>query len=518
MRILRQAILSISTIALLFSCAQVGTISGGDRDEYAPKPDMEKASPPNGSTNFNGKQIIIPFDEYFTINNPTSTIRMVPPDASIKASFKKRDLILEWEEDLRENTTYSIYLDKAVSDITEKNDSLMQFVFSTGSHIDSISYSSYVISAWTKAPVKDVYAFLYSATDSSLISYAKSNAKGNFSLNYLPPGEFYLSVVDDVFPDQKWSPGEQTAFKGNSIIEIRESVNDSLPFLLSKPIEVPSIRAVNYVGYGMLYLGIHPSRIGQPINLDGKEIGTERIVQLEPDSLLIHLPLENRSKGSHILTQGSDSLRFRITAEEKKWVLKSGHKNDLLRPKEELTLHFDGRIASVAEEHVHVLSALDSSVIHLDSIHFVGNELKISFPKKENKAVFVLIDSATVHGELGQNANFEKKFTLLQERELGTINLNAEYFSSALIIDVLQENKEIMRLYTSPGDRLLKIDELLPGNYTFRVVVDENANRIWDTIDPVLKKQAELVYYFEGDNKLRANWELDIHLRPEEDE
>ena len=173
MRILGKSILVILAPALLFSCAQVGTISGGERDEYAPKPAMDKANPPNGSTAFKGNRIVIPFDEYFTINNPTSSIRIVPPHASIKASFKKRDLILEWEEELQANTTYSIYLDKAIADITEKNDSLMQFVFSTGSYIDSLSYSSKVVSAWTKEPVKDVYAFLNRTSDSSLVSYAK---------------------------------------------------------------------------------------------------------------------------------------------------------------------------------------------------------------------------------------------------------------------------------------------------------------------------------------------------------
>lgn len=518
MRILRRFILVILPVSLLFSCAQVGTISGGERDEYAPKPSMDKATPPNGSTNFQGKEIVIPFDEYFTINNPTSTIRMVPPHTTIKASFKKRDLILEWEEELQANTTYSIYLDKAISDITEKNDSMMQFVFSTGSHIDSLSFQSTVISAWTKEPVKDVYAFLNRSSDSSLVSYAKSDARGNFKLNYLPQGEFYLSIVDDVFPDQKWSPGERTAFKENSIVQIQESIKDSIPFLMSKPIEKPAIRSINYGGFGHLFLGIHPSRMEQSFFVDGIEVQKERISQIKPDSLLIHLPLEARNKGTHILTQYSDSLRFRITSEEEKWGLKSGHKNDLVKPKEDLTLLFDGRIKSVDKEHVHVFNALDSSEIQVENLGFDGNELNISFAKKDIKDVLVFIDSATVRGELGQNSNFEKKFTLLQEREVGVINLNLDYFSSALIIDVIQEKKEILRLYPEPGDQLLKIGELLPGSYTFRVVVDENANRVWDTIDPIQKKQAELVYYFEGDNKLRANWELDIHLRPEGNE
>ena len=259
--------------------------------------------------------------------------------------------------------------------------------------------------------------------------------------------------------------------------------------------------------------------MGQQIKLrDGQKIDEGRIVQLQPDSLILYLPKELRSKGTHTLAQDSDSLRFRISSEEEQWNLKSGHKNDLVKPSESLTLQFDGNISTVDEGHIHLFNAADSSELKVDSVNFHGNQLKVDFNKDAIKELLIYVDSATVRGELGQNANFEKKFSLLQEREVGVINLNLDYFSTALIIDVVQEKKEIMRLYTKQGDSALKIKDLLPGSYTFRVVVDENANRIWDSIDPKSKKQAELVYYFEGENKLRANWELDIHLRPEGNE
>ena len=371
-----------------------------------------------------------------------------------------------------------------------------------------------MVSAWTKEPVKDVYAFLNRTSDSSLVS----DAKGNFTLNYLPEGEFYLSIVDDVFPDQKWSTGERTAFKENAIIQLQQSVQDSVPFLLSQPMVEAGIRSVNYTGFGQLYLGIHPKRIEEDLYVDGQKIDEGRIVQLQPDSLILYLPKELRSKGTHTLAQDSDSLRFRISSEEEQWNLKSGHKNELVKPSESLTLQFDGNISTVDEGHIHLFNAADSSELKVDSVNFHGNQLKVDFNKNAIKELFVYVDSATVRGELGQNANFEKKFSLLQEREVGVINLNLDYFSTALIIDVVQEKKEIMRLYAKQGDSALKIKDLLPGSYTFRVVVDENANRIWDSIDPKSKKQAELVYYFEGENKLRANWELDIHLRPEGNE
>lgn len=91
MRLARKQVLIIGLIGLLTSCAQIGTISGGEQDFYAPKPDMEHASPPNKSVSFSDKQIVIPFDEYFTIQNPGTSIRMVPPHATIRSSFKGKN-------------------------------------------------------------------------------------------------------------------------------------------------------------------------------------------------------------------------------------------------------------------------------------------------------------------------------------------------------------------------------------------------------------------------------------------
>ena len=120
----------ISTLILLLgSCAQVGSISGGPKDETPPKTADNGVSPQNGSLQFQSKTIVLKFNEYIKLNNPTETISLVPADAKIIATSKKKTVTLKIEGDLKPATTYAIYLNATIQDITEGNDSLIQYVF-----------------------------------------------------------------------------------------------------------------------------------------------------------------------------------------------------------------------------------------------------------------------------------------------------------------------------------------------------------------------------------------------------
>ena len=84
-------------IFLLFSCAQVGRISGGEVDVFAPKPIEEKTIPVFLSTNFKDGHVEICFDEFFRLKNTGENIVMVPPHANIKTSYKGKKLFSKIE-------------------------------------------------------------------------------------------------------------------------------------------------------------------------------------------------------------------------------------------------------------------------------------------------------------------------------------------------------------------------------------------------------------------------------------
>ena len=74
-------------------------------------------------------------------------------------------MTIELNNELLPNTTYTISFNHAVQDITEKNDSIFQFVFSTGDYIDSLSVEGRATAAFTNIPEKGFLVALYPVAD-----------------------------------------------------------------------------------------------------------------------------------------------------------------------------------------------------------------------------------------------------------------------------------------------------------------------------------------------------------------
>ena len=156
-----------------FGCAEVGLITGGNKDNTAPKP--VKINPEFGTTNFDVSEIEFEFDEYLKLNDPSSTILLSPNNSKTKASSKGKTVTITFLDSLEENTTYQLQLNKTIKDITEGNDSLITYVFSTGQFLDSLNYKIQVIDAYSNKPVKNVNVGLFRENDSINPFYFKKN-------------------------------------------------------------------------------------------------------------------------------------------------------------------------------------------------------------------------------------------------------------------------------------------------------------------------------------------------------
>ena len=124
----------IPIVFLLASCAQVGTISGGPKDQQPPR--IVSCNPQDGQKNVNTDFIFIEFDEFINLQKPSENIILLPSNIEYDYMLKGKELQINFKDKLKENTTYSLYLNEAIKDITEGNDSLIQIAFSTGNEID----------------------------------------------------------------------------------------------------------------------------------------------------------------------------------------------------------------------------------------------------------------------------------------------------------------------------------------------------------------------------------------------
>ena len=212
--------LYIVVLALVMvSCANRGIgPQGGPKDSIPPVP--LHSDPEIGALEFKGKRIEVTFNEYLQLSDVASNLLMSPPQQTppdVKARGKK--LIVQFQDTLRDSTTYTLDFGDAVCDYHEKVPLHgFSFYFSTGSEIDTLETVGRVYDAETLNPVKGVMVGIHKdMADSAFVKLpfvriAKTDSAGFFRIGNVHPGKYRLYAVDDMSRDYRLTVGESLAF------------------------------------------------------------------------------------------------------------------------------------------------------------------------------------------------------------------------------------------------------------------------------------------------------------------
>jgi len=190
-------------LVLLSACAQVGTITGGPTDAFAPK--VISASIQDQQLSVKSQQQVLVFDEFIKLADPQKSITLMPNDGGIK-------------------------------DITESNDSLMTWTFSTGLILDSMTLKAdYTELLPEKKSEKAILGVYETDTSKNLRYLGQFSASKNLYLRGLKDGTYYLKAFIDADNDGACGPTEcqDQFFKMINIADIQQ---DTLHFFLSKPL------------------------------------------------------------------------------------------------------------------------------------------------------------------------------------------------------------------------------------------------------------------------------------------
>ncbi|MDF1575518.1 MAG: Ig-like domain-containing protein [Bacteroidales bacterium] len=216
----------MSVILVCWSCAQQGSPSGGPKDEDPPV--VLKCEPPNYSTNFNAKRILITFDEFIVLDNVNQELIVSPPmEEKPEVKLKKKTLIIEFEETVRTNTTYTFNFGNAIKDLHEGNKlQNYEYVFSTGDVLDSLSVRGTLQYAESlEKPEDPVSIMLYSDLRDSVplidipLYVGRTNDSGVFSVNNLRPDVYKVFALKDGNNNLLFDlPSEEIAFLDTSLI------------------------------------------------------------------------------------------------------------------------------------------------------------------------------------------------------------------------------------------------------------------------------------------------------------
>jgi uncharacterized protein (DUF2141 family) len=221
----------IIIIFLTGNCAKQAVPTGGPRDSIPPE--IVKSSPANGSTNFRSKEIEITFNEYAVLDKLNEKFMISPPtNTKPRIYLRGRNMFIEFQEALKDSTTYTLYFQDAIRDLNENNPLMnYQYVFSTGRVIDSLSVTGNVINAENLEPGQNILVLLHreladSAPRKMLPEYLTMADKyGNFRINNLREGKYRLYALADNNNNKKYDgPDEAFAFY-DSILNVNAIEN-----------------------------------------------------------------------------------------------------------------------------------------------------------------------------------------------------------------------------------------------------------------------------------------------------
>ncbi|TVQ77095.1 MAG: hypothetical protein EA358_07435 [Flavobacteriales bacterium] len=513
------------------SCANVGVVEGGPRDTIAPK--VVTAVPSNESTNFTASGFTLFFDEFLQQGNLSNDVQVSPPlKNKIKAGVRGRVVDVEWTDTLFENTTYLFQFGDGLKDLNEGNiQRKFIYVFSTGDYIDSLTLSGKIRDVLTGDPQGDWIVGLYpwggAIGDSALLTqkpfyYTYSDKTGAFLFRYLKPGKYRLLAFDDENGNFKYDADlEEAAFLSLPV----NPLDEEDMFALASYAPRPSVRRLDQ-------RMVHPQAI--------------RFVFNSPlDSLFYRLIYPQNRLGQTVFSTERDTafVWFSEPIDSLKMIVTLGEKQDTLKFKPRPNQKFDAKLKSLVGAIWHPNSNfqlrasmpirnVDESRIHIvaDSVKIPVDSTSVSsavfldlFFKRPNEGKYELrflpetveyIDGTTNKDTLVMN------FEVLPKDEYGKLILSIQPPSNDSLIFYLKKEKEIIHRALITDTTEIVIPFAVPGAYKMELLVDRNANGIWDPGNVLMNVQPEVFVVNPQEVQIKANWDIeytwkDINL-PEE--
>lgn len=231
---------AVLALVMSHSCANTTTPpTGGPKDTIPPL--IVKIDPLPGSVNVpvHDAKVVFTFNEYVTVKDPKSIVLSPPQKKAPKYKMKGKSLVVYFEEDLKDNTCYTIDLTNAIADNNEGN-MFPGYVttFSTGSKIDSMMVTGLVQDYKTLNPMKGATVLIFKDQSDSAIfkgspdAAVKTDDWGFFCIRNIKDTVYRLYALRDENNDNKYDPeSEAVAFMSSTIRPVTK-MNDSIPELL----------------------------------------------------------------------------------------------------------------------------------------------------------------------------------------------------------------------------------------------------------------------------------------------
>lgn len=205
----------LAWVVIISSCANIGMPTGGPQDSIPPV--LVQTQPKYKALNYKGKDVRLTFNEYINTESISEDLVISPPlDKRPVIRMRSKTLVIEFNKDLKDSTTYSLDFKNSVADNNEKNAlENLRFSFSTGDVFDSLRVAGRVMDAFNLEPTEKALVMLHKNLHDSAVftvkpNYiAKTDENGLFLIDNIAPGKYHLFAITDANSDLKYNEGAE---------------------------------------------------------------------------------------------------------------------------------------------------------------------------------------------------------------------------------------------------------------------------------------------------------------------
>lgn len=547
-------------ILFSWSCANMVQPTGGPKDTDPPK--VVSMMPQQGQKNYTDQQLIIEFDEFITVKNLKEELLITPRvDVEYDYKIKKHTFYLTFAEPLKDSTTYTVNFRDGIVDITEGNPVVnLQVAFSTGNMLDTLEISGVVQDLFTKMPIDGATIGLYTLDDTLDIFtgppyyFTKSNKQGVYTFKNIKDGAYKLyAYLDKNKNSTCQSSSEIYGFLPNIfkldtavIADTLEMYNLNLDTLELKRTRLSGryflATANKYLVNAKLATNTDSTLF---YTFDDEHSGLKIYNSFQiKDSLKVFSMLMD-SLG--MVANDTFYLKFPETTRKADEFKISINEANASLNKKNITgkIKYDKPIKYILQDSILIYKdSLESYPVNLHySIDSLNNQLlfDVEIPqpvldtlskkvdtktassvkrgsgklaaKKPYKLLFKPASFITIENDSSTTMKADIKFNAAAKTGSLSGSITTSYKS--FTIQLLDDKYNIIQEHVNGNQ--YSFDEIPPGEYIIRIIIDENENGKWDPGNIRLNQLPEKIIIYQDESgksktSIRANWELTIDL------
>jgi hypothetical protein len=571
-RSLSRFLMYAALLIITGSCAKISAPTGGLRDKLPPV--VIKSVPENGSVNFRGERFEITFNEFVVLDNINDKFMVSPPlKKKPRVYVKGKNVIADFEEALRDSTTYTFYFQDAIKDLNEGNilDNF-QFVFSTGSVIDSLSVTGNAYNAFNLNPPEKSMVLLYSCPDDtaatrSIPDYiSRISQTGYFRIDNVKQGKYRLYALRDDDNSRNYNlPDEEFAFM-KTPVEIT-SENNYIPVVKDtttvKKTNTKPAAPVFLNGEHQLYTFVAPHK-NHYLTSSARPLKylLSYTVSLPPDSMSLGFSIPGSDAGSYFLETSrnrdsvkvwitdsvlynspvittllkfpftdsmnvvvyrEDTIPLRFTAprppkssrvKKIKYTVDNNISQGFLKPGQNIVFNSKTPLRQPDTSRIRIYDVTDPKVKQ-QRLQFTGEMVSseryvIKAPFLQDKKYLFIADSAALGNIYGENIDSTGiRFSVRNAESYSKLTLNITGYEGGRIIQLLDNSEKLIGERYMEKDGKILFQLLDNGDYRVRVVYDLNGDRRWTTGDFSRGLQPEPVSFYPGEIKIKVGWDAE---------